>query len=488
MRNLYTKGEKRGMALTKSDFERLDSRIKSITEQAVEQIDVNADVPPTIEQLEDNNKTYSIRAAILFIDIRKSTHLTENSQAKSMVKIYRSFMRMAVECVRKSGGVTRQFLGDRIMGVFIDSVNEKNEVISKAVDKAIEAARSLQTVIDFSLNKHLKTNVNGKMIECGIGIDYGKVLVTQVGMYGVEKDENKEDEVDCVWVGNTTNHASKYSDIAAGGEIFISENVYKNLSENYKEVWENVAKYKGTKLFQGYVTTEYYLDYSEELGSPVKIEEENTVELDTSSQLADGIKEIERLQEKLIQRERELAVLEEQLKKENKEFKTKYINENTAKINAQEAVEKIKEDIDIIVDKSFTFVEDILGGSFCYNFEYIRQIGLERWKRIEQFFETMVVKKGLSESSITAYSFKFIEVFACFGEFSKAYEYMVAMAKWNYTWVHINEKTFRWACDNNQGWQVINAMEDNLKKNRVSYGNIKNYEEYISRLKKIRGF
>lgn len=216
------------MALTKSDFERLDSRIKSITEQAVEQIEVNADVPPTIEQLEDINKTYSIKAAILFIDIRKSTYLTENSQAKSMVKIYRSFMRMAVECVRKSGGVTRQFLGDRIMGVFIDSVNEKNEVISKAVDKAIEAARSLQTVIDFSLNKHLKTNVNGKMIECGIGIDYGKVLVTQVGMYGVEKDENKEDEVDCVWVGNTTNHASKYSDIAAGGEIFISENVYKN--------------------------------------------------------------------------------------------------------------------------------------------------------------------------------------------------------------------------------------------------------------------
>lgn len=105
-----------------------------------------------------------------------------------------------------------------------------------------------------------------------------------------------------------------------------------------------------------------------------------------------------------------------------------------------------------------------------------------------KIFETMVVKKGLSESSITAYSFKFIEVFACFGEFSKAYEYMVAMAKWNYTWVYINEKTFRWACDNNQGWQVINAMEENLKNNRVSYSNIKKYEEYISRLKKIRGF
>lgn len=111
------------MALSKSDFEKLDSRLKNIIEQPVEQIEVNSDLPPTIEQLEDNNKTYSIVAAILFIDIRKSTYLTEKSQAKSMVKIYRSFMRMAVDCVRKNGGVTRQFLGDRIMGVFIDTVD-----------------------------------------------------------------------------------------------------------------------------------------------------------------------------------------------------------------------------------------------------------------------------------------------------------------------------------------------------------------------------
>ena len=76
------------MALSKSDFEKLDSRLKNIIEQPVEQIEVNSDLPPTIEQLEDNNKTYSIVAAILFIDIRKSTYLTENSQAKTMVKIY----------------------------------------------------------------------------------------------------------------------------------------------------------------------------------------------------------------------------------------------------------------------------------------------------------------------------------------------------------------------------------------------------------------
>ena len=236
------------MGFSKNDFEKVDLRIKKITEQTVEQIEIDSELPPTIEQLEDNNRTYSIMAAILFIDIRKSTYLTENSQAKSMVKIYRSFMRMAVDCVRKNGGVTRQFLGDRIMGVFIDSADENGNIVDSAADKAINAARSLQTVIDYSLNKYLKTNVNGKVIECGIGIDYGKVLVTQVGMYGLESDENRENEVDCVWVGNTTNYASKYSDIASGGEIFISDNVFKQMSDEYREVFVKSAKYKPLEL------------------------------------------------------------------------------------------------------------------------------------------------------------------------------------------------------------------------------------------------
>ena len=89
-------------------------------------------------------------------------------------------------------------------------------------------------------------------------------------MYGLESDENRENEVDCVWVGNTTNYASKYSDIASGGEIFISDNVFKQMSDEYRGVFVKSAKYKGTKLFQGYVTKDYYLEFSEDLGNQSK--------------------------------------------------------------------------------------------------------------------------------------------------------------------------------------------------------------------------
>ena len=96
------------LGLDKETFDSIDKRIEKITKQEVENIDVNTELPPTTNDLTDSNKTYGIDAAILFVDIRKSTSLTDTSTMKSMVKVYRSFMRAVVACVRFNGGVTRQ--------------------------------------------------------------------------------------------------------------------------------------------------------------------------------------------------------------------------------------------------------------------------------------------------------------------------------------------------------------------------------------------
>ncbi|WP_297421877.1 adenylate/guanylate cyclase domain-containing protein [Clostridium sp.] len=474
--------------LSKSDFDKLDERLKNITSQSVEQIEVNSDLPPTLEQLEDNNKTYSIMAAILFIDIRKSTYLTENSQAKSMVKIYRSFMRMAVECVRKNSGVTRQFLGDRIMGVFIDSLGDDGTVIEKAVDKAINAARSLLTVTNFSLNKHLKNNVNGKIIECGIGIDYGKVLVTQVGMYGVEGDDNKENEVNCVWVGNTTNYASKYSDIASGGEIFISSNVYKTLSEDYKSTWTESAKYKGKKLYQGYVVTDYYLDFVEELGNPIKIEEDNAVNLDTSEQLADGIKEIQKLQDKLIQKEKELAVLEDRLKRENQDLRNQCAiakkEKSIADSNAKDAIEILKQERIKFYDYLFSIIK-----ANYLNDDYISKLGKELWGMIINEYFAIGKKLEYSNDEITRRADCYlINIYNVLGMYEKAYSIMLIMARINMYWVNMEDKTLQWAKTQYRLGEVENEINKHLVNYTIAYDRRKDFEGYIDKIKKIRGF
>ena len=71
------------MPFTMDDFKKLDSRPNTITSQKVEEFEISLDTPPTLEELPDSNKAYSLYASILFIDIRKSTQLVEESQARS---------------------------------------------------------------------------------------------------------------------------------------------------------------------------------------------------------------------------------------------------------------------------------------------------------------------------------------------------------------------------------------------------------------------
>ncbi|PWJ47792.1 adenylate/guanylate cyclase domain-containing protein [Faecalicatena contorta] len=469
---------------SKSDFDNIDNRLKKITMQPVEQIEIGSNIPPTIDELEDNNKTFVIQPAILFIDIRKSTYLTENSQAKSMVKIYRSFMRMAVDCVRKNGGVTRQFLGDRIMGVFMDSINEEGSITEKAVDKAVNCARSLSTVIDFSLNKYLKNNVNGKLIECGIGIDYGKILVTKVGMYGVELDETREDETDCVWVGNTTNHASKYSDLASGGEVFISKNAYKALSNNLKEadIWKKSAKYKGTKLFEGYVVQDYYLDFVEELENPVKVDNDNTASQDTSFQLAEGILEIERLQKRLIDREKELVLLGDKLQKENSEYEAKYNNECKARMAAERELDSSAKTSYKMVELYYCKLRNILAKVHVDKYSFMDELGGADLCDIIDDLYGFGKCLGKEKEDITIeLACYLITVYNYFKMYKEAYDVMVMMASKS-SWVCLRRETIQWAKKEDLTWKLWGALDNNIKNSKNQKADWERYMEYFKEM------
>ncbi|MFR1888397.1 MAG: adenylate/guanylate cyclase domain-containing protein [Anaerostipes caccae] len=452
--------------------------------QSVEQIEIEDDHPPTIKELEDNNKTYVIQPAILFIDIRRSTYLTENSQAKSMVKIYRSFMRMAVDCVRKNEGVTRQFLGDRIMGVFMDTTDQDGNVTETAVKKALNCARSLQTVIDYSLNKYLKNNVNGKMIECGIGIDYGKVLVTKVGMYGVESDDSKEDETDCVWVGNTTNHASKYSDIAAGGEIFVSESVFKALPEEEKtsDCWRKCAKYKGAKLYEGYVAQDYYLDFAEDIGQPIRAERDNAVHQDTSFQLAEGIQELRSFHKELVEREKELAILEERLKQENLDYQLRFDEEHLARVEAEK--EKRNCTIYLYQFTQICFYKlQIILYVIGRNNSFLDEFGIENiCSTIDDvFIYGEKIGKGKDDITIDLGDL-LIDVYNHFKLYEKAFNVMITMAQKSHSF-YIRKETIEWAEKEYKLWKLIDIIDKNIEKESKS-----NWEDKLKEIKEIRGY
>lgn len=140
-----------------------------------------------------------IDTCVLYIDIRRSTELSITHKPKTVAKLYSSFVRAMTKCARHYGGHVRGIIGDRVMVIF-----DCDNCFRKAVDCAILMNSTAQYVI----NKHFTRND----VQCGIGIDTGKMLVTKTGFRrrGVEQHSYKN----LVWLGRPANVASKLTDIA----------------------------------------------------------------------------------------------------------------------------------------------------------------------------------------------------------------------------------------------------------------------------------
>ena len=193
-----------------AEFESAANAVNSILGQPVEEIEIT-DILPPLNDLTDSNKVFKGKLSVLFVDMRKSTDLTDEIKSRKMVKVYRLFIRMAIQAIRYSGEHTRQFADDGIMGIFQDSAEDEQVITSS--QKAVRAARYIHTLIDYCLNPALKKSMN-ICIGCGVGICTGIVMITKVGMRGKEDSEKAKNETGAVWVGSTTNYASRYYGLA----------------------------------------------------------------------------------------------------------------------------------------------------------------------------------------------------------------------------------------------------------------------------------
>ena len=451
------------MGFMRNDFDKMDEQLKKITSQKVEEISINNRIP-TVADLKDNNQSNLIDATILFIDIRKSTELTDMSLPKTMVKIYRSFIRMAVDCVRKNNGVTRQFLGDRIMGVFYDEIDVNGNILSSSVDNAINCARALQTCIIFSLNKNLKLNVCGKMISCGIGIDTGKVLVSKVGMHGLESNDNRENEMDCVWVSKVTNYASKYSDISNGNEIFISEKVYEKLSDCLKQnvEWNKVIRIKNNKKYIGYCVSDFYLDYYEELGEQFKLSSNSMVTEELT---------LCTIVDKLNKKYDELFLKEKALIK----------RENEINLVSRKNSEEKNKNLDLL-DDIYDYCDSIIRSLFL-QVELIKILGLKKIIELLNLFYEVGKLKGKDiteiENSILP---ELVDIYNVFGSYVDSYNYMLRMIK-NSSWVLIRKETVIWSKKNNKFNEIKYEIEKRINENKSNTK--EEWKKYLKEILKI---
>lgn len=167
-------------------------------------------------------KVKRIETSILFVDMRKSSEISASHKPDTLAKLYSSLIWGIAECANNHNGKIRNIVGDGVMVVF----DQKN-----CFKNSIDTAISINSFVSNVLNKLFKKN----SIKCGIGIDYGKLLVTKVGKIkkGKESISNKE----LVWLGNATNLASKITDQANKSEYWSIEGVSEGHYYPYTDKW-----------------------------------------------------------------------------------------------------------------------------------------------------------------------------------------------------------------------------------------------------------
>ena len=229
---------------------------EDITAKVKEIIDTNVTIQEVnyIPDLTDNKLTFNgagvkFHAAVLYIDMRDSTEVLNKHNRPTIAKIHKAYLHTTVKIATSLGGEVRSFNGDSVLAFF--QGNTKS-----AINSAVKAAMNICYMIT---NKESGINellAKYSAVNFGIGIDFGKILCTKIG---VGHDNNTQD---LIWIGNSVNKSVVISDdCEASNYIGISWIIYNNLSDELK-----YYKYKDNYGFERSVDmwTAHMIDYNGE--------------------------------------------------------------------------------------------------------------------------------------------------------------------------------------------------------------------------------
>lgn len=165
---------------------------------------------------------YYVNCCAIFVDICGSSDLTNEHTRPVLAKIYRCFISELVALFNGENSCREISInGDCVWGVF-EVQNNMNEMIDIAAK-----ASSLIDILNIKLRRK-----GYQAIEVGIGIDYGRALVAKAGYKGSAIN-------DVIWMGDVVNqacHLCSHGNQTIGDyRVMISENVYSQCSEKYKE-------------------------------------------------------------------------------------------------------------------------------------------------------------------------------------------------------------------------------------------------------------
>ena len=172
--------------------------------------------------------------AVLFVDIRGFTPLSEGLEPEKVVAILNEYLKLTTTCILKHRGTLDKFIGDATMAVF-GAPFDMDDYVYEAVAAAWDIKEGSKELGDRLYEEY------GRRVGFGVGVNCGKAVVGNIGC---------DFRMDYTAIGDTVNTASRLESNAKAEQILISESVYERLRGRIKAtpIGEIPLKGKSNKI------------------------------------------------------------------------------------------------------------------------------------------------------------------------------------------------------------------------------------------------
>ena len=153
--------------------------------------------------------------AVLFVDIRGFTALSEQLLPEQVVDILNGYLALTTESVFRHGGTLDKFVGDATMAVF-NAPFDTEDYVYKAVLTAWDIVRGGGRIEKEYFKRY------GQHVGFGVGINCGPAVVGNIGC---------DFRMDYTAIGDTVNTAARLEANAPRDTVYISERVYEQVKD-----------------------------------------------------------------------------------------------------------------------------------------------------------------------------------------------------------------------------------------------------------------
>ena len=202
--------------------------------------------PQVVDEIAKDG-TYELRLggenrniAVLFVDIRGFTPLSESLEPEQVVDILNGYLELTTASIFRHGGTLDKFIGDATMAVF-NAPFDTEDYIYKAILAAWDIVQGGNRIEKEFFERY------GKHVGFGVGVNCGPAVVGNIGC---------DFRMDYTAIGDTVNTAARLEANAPRGTVYISQDVYEHLKERItvEEVGEIPLKGKSKGVFVYSVT------------------------------------------------------------------------------------------------------------------------------------------------------------------------------------------------------------------------------------------